>query len=215
MEDSLGRKRSWSKAEMLQVIKTCQSFQDAAEKICDEMIPADLDKESSSVIERYIATSDKVRAILVKLNNEARKHKKYRHKPELLEEKGLSSSQYSLFASQGSQLSSDMSDEDMEEDWKENLLLIDQEPRPYRKQPLSFKFLSRQAIKNRVKDIKIKFGEWCKEQDCSVSQLAGLLIHLDNYESKRDIAKVGWDLFLESEATNGSHEVSAVEAPSG
>jgi hypothetical protein len=63
-----------------------------------------------------------------------------------------------------------------------------------------------------VKDIKIKFGEWCKEQDCSVSQLAGLLIHLDNYESKRDIAIVGWDLFLESEATNGSHEVSAVEA---
>ena len=69
------------------MIKNCQNFLEGVEKICDEMNPPDLNKESSSVIERFIATSEKVRCYLVKLNDEARKQKKFRKKPKLLEER--------------------------------------------------------------------------------------------------------------------------------
>jgi hypothetical protein len=35
MEGSFERKRTWSKGEMIEMVKNCENFQEAAEKICD------------------------------------------------------------------------------------------------------------------------------------------------------------------------------------
>jgi hypothetical protein len=88
------------------------------------MIPSNLDKDCSPVIEKCLEVTKKMRCKLMTVSNDIKK-REFRKKPELLDEKGLSASQYSLFVSQKSQLSTDVSDEDMEKDWNENLLLID------------------------------------------------------------------------------------------
>jgi len=190
------RKRKWTKREALEVIKKHQkNMQLAAEEICDELLPADFhDEETSAEVEKFDRTLSSLRVSLGKLSAQD-KVRKFRNNEAMLEETFVNSSQYSIFqSSQGSTQArcSSLEDFDSQE-------LLDSLPqstqKEYKKRPLNDPSLSAESRRRRVKSYRDIFTEWCKENGCSIAELAGLFIHLDNYISDRDLAKLGWNLF--------------------
>jgi len=55
--------------------------------------------------------------------------------------------------------------------------------------------LSSETRRRCVKEQRNFFSQWCKEQGCSVSELAGLFIHQEFYLTEREKLKLGWDIF--------------------
>ena len=174
------RKRRWTRSELLEKTKQCETLLEAADDICNQMRSGHEDMEDSEIGQKFVDTSKLVASRLSKLVQEMKK-KNFRHHPSQLEEKALSASEYSFFDSQESQTSSlDMFADEM----GANL------PTEYNKRPLHS--LSRQSIRKRIKDERELFGNWCKDQKCSVAQLAGLFIHLEYYQKDRKVAQLGF-----------------------
>jgi hypothetical protein len=190
----LARKRKWTRREALDIIKKHQrNFQLAAEEICEELLP----EETSAEVEKFDRTITNVRVALGKLG-ERDKMRKFRHKEAELEETFVSSSQYSLFqSSQGSTQTTHSSIEQFDSQELPNSLPQSTQ-REYKKRSLKDPTLSAESRRQRVKEHRETFNEWCNEHGCSTSELAGLFIHLDNYISNRDVAKIGWNLFTGS-----------------
>jgi hypothetical protein len=81
---------------------------------------------------------------------------------------------------------------------------------PYKKLPLTDPTLSSKTRRRRVELYRDTFTKWCEEQQCTTAELGGLLIHLDNYSTKRDLAQVGWSLF-KGAVSNECQEASVLE----
>ena len=143
----------------------------AAEELCLGLLPEKMDPELANEIEEFQRVVTLVRTKLGKLVKHEQE-RKFRNHPEELEDSFLRSSQYSLFQSQSQEsLGTEKGDSE------EYMELIGYKP-------ITDQSLSPKQRNLRVKPIQEMFNDWCREQGCSVSQLAGLLIHKDNYTQR-------------------------------
>ena len=197
------RKRKWTKKEALEAIRSHQSsLQLVAEQICDEMLPLNFhDDETSAEVEKLEHIVEKIRTALSKLWF-FDKQRKFRHDPEALEETFVCTSQYSLF--QSSQESTGQKTSSLETFDSQELQqdIPQSSQKEYKRRPLTDLTLSSETRRRRVRDQREIFAQWCSEQGCTSSELAGLFIHLDNYFVDRDLSKTGWALFCGNSKLN-------------
>ena len=200
------RKRNWTKRELLEVKQQCQTLEEAADQVCRKTLPQGSDLDDDEVFDKFLKTCDHVRAIIAKVAKHKRA-KKYGISSTLLDDRGIGASQYSIFdeddIGQGSQASSlDMFADELSQSLP---------PRAdgYQKQPLTQ--ISRKAARARVQNEKATFDSWCKDQGCTVVQLAGLFVQMEYYIHDRQLAKVGWDMFS-GQLIQSKPEVSELEA---
>ena len=161
--------------------------------------------------EKAMMVEDRVERLQKQTNNIGRKlrkiqadfkARKFRHKPAMLEEKGISSSQSSLFQSDDSEPL-----QDEQQDMQGQLC----RPLTYNKKPLSHEMtkLSRRRQVSGIRDV-LKLA--ALEEGVTVSQLLGYLLHLDNYHlGDNKIATTGWKIFC-GETVDEKPEVSINEA---
>ncbi len=70
----------------------------------------------------------------------------------------------------------------------------------YKKRPLSDPTLTMQSRRNRVKEMRKIFAKWSDQCGVKPTQLAGLFLHLENYNSNRSLAQVGFKIFLDGQS---------------
>ena len=101
------RKKYYSKGEIIEKLRENNfKIKECFYEICEEMCPFDVSDEDALQIEDRLNRLEKVSKNLtakVSRLSKAYKAKVFRHKPEMLEDKEISSSQYSLFQSDESQ----------------------------------------------------------------------------------------------------------------
>ena len=204
------KKRKWSNAEALEKIRQFDSdLQDVANEMCSEMVQ---DPNSSEIVEKLVRTVEAVRKCLAKLQKQD-KQRKFRHKPEELENTFLNYSQYS-FANQSLSQGRASSQEDMfsSQDLMDSLPVAQSTQRPssYQKKSIIDSSVSYITRRRRVEEYRKTFGQWALELKCSISQLAGLMIHYENYVHARDVANVGWKIFSDT-LCNDFNKVTPLE----
>jgi len=195
------RKRKWTRKDALDVLKKHQkNFQSAAEEICEELLPSGFhDEETTLEIEKLERIIFNIGSALGKLNAQD-KQRKFRHNQDALEQTFASSSQYSLFqSSQESTQESSVNTFDSQDLFSS---LPQSTQKEYRKRNLTDPTLSSESRRRRVKEHREIFRQWCNEQGCSVSELAGLFIHQEFYLTDREKAKIGWELFCGNSGLN-------------
>ena len=98
------RKKYFTKGDILQKLKDNDDVCEVVEDIISELCPFDV--KSDEVEEELVEKLDKVsKALVARVYRirQAAKERKFRRNPELLEEKGVSCSQYSVLQSQESE----------------------------------------------------------------------------------------------------------------
>ena len=215
------RKKVFTKNEVVE--KLLDNENDVAkvvEQIVKEMCPFDLTDDTVMQKEERVERLDRVckclSAKVYKLKNDL-KNKKFKHKPELLEEKSISSSQYSVLQDPDSQelcdsLSlSQISDKDYEEIESEPELPKGR-PNTYKKKPLNHN-MTQFSRRRRVAEKRQMFAAWAEEEGVTVTELLGYLLHLDNWnEGDRVTASAGWRLFTGEKLLPTKPTVSLEEA---
>ena len=103
-EPSAKRKKHMSGKEIIEKLESNENdVKKAVAEIIEELCPFDVDDQDALQIEDRLERLDRVNKLLEKKVYKLRKdvkERKYRHKPESLEETMISSSQYSIFDSQ-------------------------------------------------------------------------------------------------------------------
>ena len=137
------------------------------------------------------------------------KAKKFKRKPELLEEDIISCSQFSVLQLQDLQdISESFSQHSLQEEKEEE---VGSRPSTYRKQPLN-KPMSQRSRRRRVEEKREILQQWAKEEGVSVTVLLGLFLYLENWNGgNKNLASIGWKIFLE-EAVVGMSRVRLEEA---
>ena len=101
------RKKFYTKSEILVNLKdNGDQVKKVVEEICDELSPFDISDEETTLVENRIERLQEVSKKLYSKVDKLQKNfkaRKFRYKPEVLEEKEISSSQYSLFQSDDSE----------------------------------------------------------------------------------------------------------------
>ena len=122
----------------------------AVQEVIEELCPFDITDEEALKIEGRVERLQKTNRLLeMKLwkVKQQIKERKFRHKPEVLDEKFVSSSQYSIFDSQEEEI--DQGEESGDEEWMEGEEVDGKRPKRYRKKPLDGD-MSRFARRRRV-----------------------------------------------------------------
>ena len=101
------RKKVFSRSEIIDKLKeNDQKVIKVAEEISEELSPFDVDDEDAVLVEdrleRLVNTTKTLTKKIYKIQKEF-KERKYRHNPDKLNEKVISSSQYSIFESEDSE----------------------------------------------------------------------------------------------------------------
>ena len=145
------------------------------------MMKPDLDLDDSNILERLDQTTARIRAELVRLNQK-RKAKRFRG-GEGLDDVVISMSQHSLLNE-----TPQASQEDSEE-------FMEPEPTTYSKRPLTDPGLSERTKRDRVRACREYLHNIAEEQECTIYQLIGYILHLEAWPQKRDVSKIGMDFF--------------------
>ena len=205
-EPEAKRRKGYSKGELKSILEECEgNVKKAVEEIVKELSPFDIKDESVMAFEdrfeRLENVSKKIEVKVYKLR-QSLKDRKYRKKPELLDETEISCSQYSILQSQ--QSSEDLCDSlsqsqiyDPEEDY-EMEDREDQKKRPntYKKNPLNH-YMSQKSRRRRVEEKRKIFSQWAEEEGVTESQLCGYFLHLENWNGgERTLAATGWKIFI-------------------
>ena len=180
----------------------------------EELCPFDINDEDALKIEDRLERVDRVTLRLqMRVRNLIKqvKARKFRHNPDLLDEKMISSSQYSIFDSQETDFEVE---EDGDQEWKEGQKETDtnkekRRPEKYKKKPLD-QDLSQFARRRRVAEKRETLGQWAEEEGVTVTKLLGYFLHLENYMENRNIAAAGWKLF-QGEELEGKPKMSLEE----
>ena len=128
-----------------------------------------------------------------------------------MEEKFVSSSQYSILDSQ--EVEDDQSQQAVDsgdEEWVVEDEVNGERPKKYRKRPLDgdmSKFSRRRRVSGKMELLK----EWAEEEGVTLTKLLGYFLHLENYIEGRNLAKVGWKIF-QGEEVEAKPEMSVEEA---
>ena len=101
----------------------------------------------------------------------------------MMEEIGISSSQYSIFDSQT------LSDSDID------LGELKDRPDQYKKKPLN-EDMTQRSRRRRVAKKRETLKKWSEEEGTTITELLGYLIYLDNYHSgEKSLASLGYRIF--------------------
>ena len=202
------RKKEMTRKEVMEKLKQNENdISKAVQGLLEELCPFDVNDEEALKIEGRLERLQKASHIfeckMGRLKKQI-KERKFRHNPELLDEKIISSSQFSLLDSQETQIVVDAEDEDEDQDTVDNEdeEWVEEEEeekdgvrrRKYRKKPLDgqmSKFCRRRRLASKREVCK----EWAREEGVSVTKLLGYIIHLENYLDDRDLSSAGWRLF--------------------
>ena len=202
------RKKYYSKGEIIEKLRENNfKIKECFYEICEEMCPFDVSDEDALQIEDRLNRLEKVSKNLtakVSRLSKAYKAKVFRHKPEMLEDKEISSSQYSLFQSDESQkelesqegmsaLTLSNESDNCSEDEKPGVT----RPKTYIRKPLNSK-MSQKTRHRRVLAKRETLSMWAIEEGISTTELLGYLLYLENYHegAERNISAVGWKIFL-------------------
>ena len=206
------RKKELTRNEIISKLKANEEdVSKAVEEMMEELCPFDINDEDALKIEgrveRYQKTKHLLEIKLWKLKKQI-KERKFRHKPELLEEKFVSSSQYSILDSQ--EVEDDQTVESGDEEWVDGEECDGERPRRYRKKPLDgdmSKFSRRRRVSGKMELLK----EWAEEEGVTLTKLLGYFLHLENYIEHRSLAEVGWKIF-QGEEVEAKPEMTVEEA---
>ena len=183
----------------------------AVQEVMEDLCPFDINDQDALKIEgrveRLQKTSRLIEMRLWKLKKQI-KERKFKHKPEVLDEKFVSSSQYSILDSQEEEI--DQAEESGDEEWVEGEEEEGKRPKRYRKKPLDGD-MSRFARRRRVSGKRELLEEWAEEEGVTLSKLLGYFLHLENYIECRSLAEVGWKIF-QGEEVEAKPEMSVEEA---
>ena len=200
-EPKAKRKKCISLKEALDKLKDSENnVSKACEAIVEDISPFDVNDQEVILIEDRIERLQKVSVSLqTKLYKLVRdvKARKFRHQPQLLEEKFTSCSQHSVLQCEDSQdlcdslsqtslYKPDENDEDVETPVR---------PSTYTKRSLNTQ-MSQKTRRRRVAEKRVIFSEWAEEEGVKVSELHGYLLHLENWTEERNLAAVGWKIFM-------------------
>ena len=191
-----------TKSEILQKLEENDyKVKEVASEIAKEMCPFDVnDKEAMQTedrLERLERSTKNLAANIYKVKSDF-KQRKFRHNPALLEEKGVSSSQSSIFQSDDSEpIVASQCQEDQRG--------------PYRKKPLN-QMMTQFSRRRRVSGLRDILEQAALDEGVSVSQLLGYLLHLESYHlGDRSMAATGWRIFS-GENTFDKPDISVEEA---
>ena len=192
------RKKEFTGNEILAKLKQNENdVSKAVKEMIEELSPFDINDEEALSIEdrlvRFDRVADLVKKRVQKLLRQV-KERKFKHNPEALDEKLVSSSQYSLLDSQGGDIEVEIGDVE----GKEEEAGKDNRPEKYRKKPLD-QDMSLFARRRRVADKRKTFLLWAEEEGLSVTKLLGYFLHLENFPQNSDEAGIGWKLFQGAE----------------
>ena len=205
------RKKELTGNEILAKLKKNENdVSKAVREMIEELCPFDINDEEALGIEDRLGRCEKVANLLkkrVRKLQQQMKERKFKHKPELLDEKLVSSSQYSLLDSQEGGESEVENGDDNED--KEKEASKGSRPEKYRKKPLD-QDMSMFTRRRRVADKRETFLLWAEEEGVSVTKLLGYLLHLENWPENRDEAGLGWKLFQGAELS-GKPEMTLEE----
>ena len=198
-------KKCFTRSEILTKLKSNESdVQRVVSEMIEELCPFDVNDEDALAIEDRLERLEKVSRNLqtkvYKLKSKL-KDRKFRHKPEFLEETEVSSSQYSLFESQEYQ---DFSEE-------KDYVPPKSYAGKYNKKPLN-QDLTKFSRRRRVMTKRDTLKEWALEEGVSVTELLGYFLHLENYTDSRKVASVGWKLFIGEDNISEKPKLSLEEA---
>ena len=178
---------------------------DVSREITEALCPFDLteteDDDITEKLQKLEEVSRKLTANLSRLSTKWKK-RQFRNNPEVLLEKEVSCSQFSILQSDESENLIDSEDminpldtDSDAYDIKRSSIVENERPRVYRKRPLNDKMDQRSRIR-RVADKRSEIEVWAQEEGVTVSELLGFLLYLENYHSgDREVAQAGWKIF--------------------
>lgn len=189
------RKKFFTKGEILEKLKeTDGQVQQLSEFICEELCPFDATKDEEIMIEdrleRMKAVTESLASKVYKLQK-AFKDRKFRHKPEVLDEKIISCSQHSILQSQpqGDSLSltdsqGQSSDISLENSQGQNMASgdVNSQLLTYKKKPLN-QNITAFTRSRRVAEKRESLNEWAEEEGVTSTELLGYLLYLENYHA--------------------------------
>ena len=162
--DSNVKRRRFSRSEVLQMLCEAEDqtnkVTEVTEKLCSELMPDD--RDTDLILDKLVHASECLRKKIDKLIKDQR-DRKFRWKPELLEDDWISSSQYSAFQS---------SDQDSEGLSSQECFAPTQPRGPYEKRPLSAD-MHPKTRRRRVQSARDSFSLAADEFGLSTTQLAG------------------------------------------
>ena len=160
------KRRRFSRSEVLQMLCEAEDqtnkVTEVTEKLCSELMPDD--RDTDLILDKLVHASDCLKRKINKLIRE-QKDRKFRWKPEILDDDWISSSQYSAFQS---------SEQDSEELSSQEFLGPIQSRGPYDKRSLS-EDMHPKTRRRRVKSARDSFSVAAEEFGLSTTQLAGRL----------------------------------------
>lgn len=218
-EPKAKRKKELSGNDIIEKLKENEyDIGKAVNDMLEELCPFDINDEEALKIEGRVERLQKTSNLLQKKLWRLRKkikEKKFRHEPELLDKKFISSSQYSIFDSQEVDVDGNEENEDEEvdsadEEWVEGAEVDGERPRKYRKKPLD-RDLSKFSRRRRVAGKRELLKEWAEEEGVTLTKLLGYFLHLENYPENRDLAAAGW-LIFQGGKPRGKPDMSLEEA---
>ena len=202
-----------------EIIEKLASNENDVKKVVGEMVedlcPFDVNDEDALKIEDRAERLERVTKVLMakvyRLRKEV-KERKFKHKPELLEEPMITCSQHSIFDSQEvSDAVKEIEEEVMErEDSLKEKGSGERRADKYEKKPLDAD-LGKQTRRKRVAEKRVVFKQWAEEEKVTVSQLLGYLLYVENWMKEKKLAGVGWQVFS-GEVPEGKPEMSLEEA---
>ena len=212
------RRKCYSKSELLKKLKeNGDDVSKAVEEVVTDLSPFDMTDENVSDLEEKVEKLEKVSKSLtnkVYILKKEVKARKYKKKPELLEENIISCSQYSVLQSEEDpdDLCSNFSQQCLGAAAASSQEAADGEsPVSYRKQPLNSQMDPR-SRRRRVSDKRELFSQWAEQEGVSVTVLLGLILHLENWNGgEKSVAAIGWKIFM-GEKVPGKPSVTLEEA---
>ena len=185
------RRKVFSGNEVLLKLQESENdVQAAVDKIIEELCPFDVNDEAALQIEDRMQRLERVTSSLTakvyRLKNSL-KTRVYRHNREMLDDKMVSCSQYSLFDSQGPDLCTP----------EENQTNI--RPQTQRKKPLNGK-IGMKWRRDRVADKRETLRQWAKEEEVTVSELLGYFLYVESYPKngiwRQRVGSCSWEAIL-------------------
>ena len=208
------RKKQLSGREIIDKLNSNENdVKKVVEEMLEDLCPFDVNDEDALQIEDRVERLEKVGKLLMarvyKLRKEVRE-KKFKHKPDFLEEPMITCSQYSIFDSQEVNDAVKEIEEVMERADSLKVKGSGERAAKYEKKPLDAD-LGKQTRRRRVAEKRLVLKQWADEEKVTVSQLLGYLLYVENWMKERDLAGVGWQIF-NGDVPEGKPQMSLEEA---
>ena len=190
------RRTYFTRSESLEILRDAKkNFKAAAEQICLELTEGadktDFDPDEAEMARTIDRIAKKIRHLQV-----ANQKKKFRHKKEMFEnEPFIKADQYSVFNDDLEEMDVDFLDASSDE---ENESCIQQFlEKGVKKDGLSTnKALKKlRAKRNRFNSVRKMLSKLGAEVGATSAQLAGLIIHLEEYKENKSSAEIGLQIF--------------------